>query len=752
MKIRNKLLAVPVLAVLLMALMVALSAWGMGRQQQVLQHMSENQFGSNVLAWRARSEAAEVHSSVYRMLQWVAHLDAAKLKQQVDALDTQLRGIESHFEVLRARVVPERRSLLAAAAASHKAYHKLALEAVDLASMDANTGLAAMQSADARYRELAAQLDKLVEAQAAGVRAAEADAAATSSTLVLLMLGAGLLCAALTVAFSLVLGNRLVKSIAQAGAAAQAVARGDLGQPIPAADDDEVGLLLGSMRDMQASLTRVVGSVRSGADSVAAATTEIARGNIDLSSRTEEQASSLASTAASMAQLRTAVQLNADSARLWVKLTVEPFPRLSVVRAVKDDVASGAAYLGPFGSRRTALEAVEALQAAIPLRTCTSRMPVGGTGSACVLAEMGRCPAPCTRAVDVEGYAVHVDAARHALLDDVRHIEAALSRRLQDDLSLDLRYEEAALWRDRLEAFARGAARAQEIASLAALPDASSPHGPPPTAGGRCTSCATAAWPARSRCGPASTRAPRCTRSSRPRSRWPHPWARCLRRWSRRPCGSCAGSSRTASASCPAPSPSLGRCPRTAPRGCSHGCTERAARRSWPGRRSSAASDPPADPLTRRRDAGLGWRHGHRDRLHPHRRRRRQQRRRVRRRARRSRRGLLGHRRPRPRGDGARPRPRRRQPRGHRRHRRGRRDPGDGDAHRVPHLQQARPRERVRHRPRLRQRHAAQRVARLEETSIQRVSSAPAAPESTASVARGSAAESLSPTETDDGG
>jgi DNA polymerase-3 subunit epsilon len=155
---------------------------------------------------------------------------------------------------------------------------------------------------------------------------------------------------------------------------------------------------------------------------------------------------------------------------VWVKLTVEPFPRLSIVRAVKDDVASGAAYLGPFGSRRTAQEAVEALQAAIPLRTCTSRMPVGGTGSACVLAEMGRCPAPCTRAVDVEGYAVHVDAARHALLDDVRHVEAALSGRLHD-LALDLRYEEAALWRDRLEAFARGAARAQEIASLAAMPE-----------------------------------------------------------------------------------------------------------------------------------------------------------------------------------------------------------------------------------------------------------------------------------------
>ncbi len=153
---------------------------------------------------------------------------------------------------------------------------------------------------------------------------------------------------------------------------------------------------------------------------------------------------------------------------VWVKLTAEAFPRLSVVRQVRPDTDAGAAYLGPFGSRRTALEAVEALQAAIGLRTCTERITPRRATSACVLAEMGRCLAPCTGAVDVEGYAPLVAAARRALLDDVRDVESALLERLRT-LATDLRYEEAALWRDRLDAFARGAARAQEIASLAAI-------------------------------------------------------------------------------------------------------------------------------------------------------------------------------------------------------------------------------------------------------------------------------------------
>ena len=40
---------------------------------------------------------------------------------------------------------------------------------------------------------------------------------------------------------------------------------------------------------------------------------------------------------------------------MWVKLTDEAFPRLSIVREVRDD---GAHYIGPFRSRRSAEAAV----------------------------------------------------------------------------------------------------------------------------------------------------------------------------------------------------------------------------------------------------------------------------------------------------------------------------------------------------------------------------------------------------------
>ena len=76
----------------------------------------------------------------------------------------------------------------------------------------------------------------------------------------------------------------------------------------------------------------------------------------------------------------------------WLKLTVEPWPRLSLVRKVAED---GADYLGPFASRRTAEKCLAALHETFPIRQCSDRLPITPHKSPCVLAEMGRCLSPC---------------------------------------------------------------------------------------------------------------------------------------------------------------------------------------------------------------------------------------------------------------------------------------------------------------------------------------------------------------------
>jgi len=98
-------------------------------------------------------------------------------------------------------------------------------------------------------------------------------------------------------------------------AVAQRVAGGDLTADIQVNSRDETGTLMHSLREMNDSLAHVVGQVRGGTDAIATASAQIASGNLDLSARTESQASSLEETASAMEELTSTVRQNADNAR-----------------------------------------------------------------------------------------------------------------------------------------------------------------------------------------------------------------------------------------------------------------------------------------------------------------------------------------------------------------------------------------------------------------------------------------------------
>ncbi|NYG05603.1 DNA polymerase-3 subunit epsilon [Phycicoccus badiiscoriae] len=150
----------------------------------------------------------------------------------------------------------------------------------------------------------------------------------------------------------------------------------------------------------------------------------------------------------------------------WVKLTVEAFPRLSIVREVRGD---GARYIGPFGSRGAAEDAIAAVHEVIPLRQCVQRLSPTRLVGSCALADMGRCGAPCTGAQSVQEYAAVVQDAVHALAGDSRGVVTALRSRM-GSLADQERFEDAGTLRDRMLALVRGIARAQRIAPLAASP------------------------------------------------------------------------------------------------------------------------------------------------------------------------------------------------------------------------------------------------------------------------------------------
>ncbi len=93
------------------------------------------------------------------------------------------------------------------------------------------------------------------------------------------------------------------------------LAGGDLTCRIDSAGDNEMGQLVAALRQTSVNLFSVIGDVRGNFDEIRHATGEIANGNMDLSGRTESQASSLEETAASMEQLTQNVAQNGDNVK-----------------------------------------------------------------------------------------------------------------------------------------------------------------------------------------------------------------------------------------------------------------------------------------------------------------------------------------------------------------------------------------------------------------------------------------------------
>jgi methyl-accepting chemotaxis protein len=97
---------------------------------------------------------------------------------------------------------------------------------------------------------------------------------------------------------------------------------GDLSRRMPVESEDEVGALAAAFNRFVASLNVTIREVRDSTGSITSASSQIASGNLDLSARTEAQASSLEETAAAMEELTSTVKQNADNARQANQLVV----------------------------------------------------------------------------------------------------------------------------------------------------------------------------------------------------------------------------------------------------------------------------------------------------------------------------------------------------------------------------------------------------------------------------------------------
>jgi len=163
-------------------------------------------------------------------------------------------------------------------------------------------------------------VDKMVDYQAKSMQDDVSHATEESNNAKLQMALLSVFAVVLALATAVVITRSITGPIKRAVALAEGVASGNLTHRLELDSHDEIGRLLAALKQMIENLHGIVAKVRTGTDTIATASREVASGNLDLSGRTERQAGALEETAAAIEQLTSTVKQNADNAMLANKL------------------------------------------------------------------------------------------------------------------------------------------------------------------------------------------------------------------------------------------------------------------------------------------------------------------------------------------------------------------------------------------------------------------------------------------------
>ena len=319
MKLYQRILLAPAVAVFGVIALAAAAAHAFGTQQAAMEEIFEVRFAFYQQATRVSLAIDEVHASVYRTVTWIGLYDEAKLVAVTADLGARIDRAAALAQELSARgAAQEERALLAKILEDVGRYRKSMALALDLASVDVNSGLAALQTADLAFQDLRKRVDALVEverrlAQERYEGAGEAAGRANQLALVISLLAA---------AGALAAGAWTTRSVTRemggepgyAAEVARRVAEGDLGLSIETRAHDRTSVLA-AMRHMVERLSGIVGEVRASAAGLAAASDQVSGTAQSLSQGTSEQAATVEETTASLEEMSASIGKSTESSR-----------------------------------------------------------------------------------------------------------------------------------------------------------------------------------------------------------------------------------------------------------------------------------------------------------------------------------------------------------------------------------------------------------------------------------------------------
>ena len=304
---------------LLLALLlavVAMALWQMTSMRGATQDITGNWLPGVERVNRMYAATAKLRTAQFRH---VLNTDSSAMA----GIEKNIDGVLSALEADRRAYLPlissdEERRLYESFGAEWASYLQLHQQVLTLSRQNANDKAKALLEGDAErvFDQASATLTALVALNGAGAQRSSQAADQAFFTARAELLGTAALALALVIAAAAWLTRSITAPLRQALAAADRVSAGDLNGRIDTTARNETGQLLQALDRMQGSLAQVVANVRHNAESVATASSQIAQGNLDLSQRTEQQASALQQSAATMEELGSTARNNASSAQL----------------------------------------------------------------------------------------------------------------------------------------------------------------------------------------------------------------------------------------------------------------------------------------------------------------------------------------------------------------------------------------------------------------------------------------------------
>ena len=148
-------------------------------------------------------------------------------------------------------------------------------------------------------------------------------------------------------------------------------------------------------------------------------------------------------------QPRYNILLKDDKGYPYIRLSKEEYPRFSLANRVAED---GARYFGPYASRHSTQQIVDALRTALRLPTCRRQFPRDiGKERPCLNFHMGKCDGYCRREMTKERYDQAIAQAVSLLEGKFKEVKADLTAQMEQAAE-ELRFEKAAQIRDRIKA------------------------------------------------------------------------------------------------------------------------------------------------------------------------------------------------------------------------------------------------------------------------------------------------------------